>query len=73
MDELKIRTKFMRGMLSKALELIIRKKTGYNVKIQLNAIDVQVTEGRANFRFDINGDLSTEEFKKLSRLIGLED
>ena len=73
MDELKIRTKFMRGMLSKALELMIRKKTGYNVKIQLNAVDVQVTEGRVNFHLDINGDLSTEEFKKLSRLIGLED
>lgn len=73
MDELKIKTKFMRGMLSKVLEMSIRTKTGYKVKIQLNDVDVSITEDIAHVRLDVSGDIATSEFKKFQRIIGLEE
>lgn len=73
MDELKIKTKFMRGMLSKVIETAIRKKTGYKIKIQLNNINVSITDDVAHIHLDVEGDASIDEFKKFSRIIGLED
>lgn len=73
MDELKIKTKLIRGMLSKLIEMSIRKSTGYKVKIQLNDIDVTITDDVAHVHLNVDGDISTDEFKKFSRIIGLED
>lgn len=73
MDELKIKTKFMRSMLSKILETMLRKKTGYKVKIQLNAIQVSITEEVAHIHIDVDGEMNVNEFEKISRIIGLED
>lgn len=73
MDELNIKTKFMRNMLSKILETVLRKKTGYKVKIQLNAIQVSITEEKARIHVDVDGEMNVDEFKKISRIIGLED
>ncbi len=73
MDELKIKTKFMRNMLSKILETMLCKKTGYKVKIQLNAIQVSITEEKAHIHIDVDGEMNVDEFKKISRIIGLED
>lgn len=36
MDEMRIVSKFTRGIISKAIKMVIRKKTGYNIDIQLN-------------------------------------
>lgn len=73
MDELYIKTKFMRNMLSNILETVLRKKTGYIVKIQLNAIQVSITEEVAHIHIDVNGEMNVNEFKKFSRIIELED
>lgn len=73
MDELKIKTKLMRGMLSKVIEMLIRKKTGYKIKIQLNDIDVSITEDVAHVHLNVDGDIDVNEFKKISRIVGLEE
>ena len=73
MDELKIKTKLMRGMLAKIIEMMINKKTGYKVKIQLNDIDVSITEDIAHIHLDVDGDVNANDLKKFSRIIGLED
>lgn len=73
MDELKIKTKLMRGMLSKVIEMLIRKKTGYKIKIQLNDIDVTITDDVAHVHLNVDGDIDVNEFKKISRIIGLEE
>ena len=36
MDEMRIVSKFTREIISKAIKMVIRKKTGYNIDIQLN-------------------------------------
>ena len=73
MDELCIKTKFMRNMLSNILETVLRKKTGYKAKIQLNAIQVSIAEEVAHIHIDVNGEMNVNEFKKISRIIELED
>lgn len=73
MDALRVKTKFMRGLLSKVIETLIQKKTGYKVKIQLNEIDVSITDNNAHIRLNMEGDMSVGELKKFTKLIGLED
>ena len=73
MDELKIKTKLMRGMLSKVIEMLIRTKTGYKVKIQLNDIDITITDKIAHVHLDVDGDMNTDEFMKFKRILGDED
>lgn len=73
MDELKIKTKFMRNMLSKIIENVIRKETGYKIKIQLKDVEVSVTDDIAHISLSAEGDININEFKKISRIIDLED
>lgn len=73
MDTLKIKTKFMRSMLSKVIATAIYKKTGYRVKIQLNDIDVIITNDNAHIRLDVEGDMNVNELKKFTKLVDVED
>lgn len=45
MDEMKIVSKFTRGIISKALKMVIHKKTGYDIDIQLNEITTTIADG----------------------------
>lgn len=73
MDELRVKTKLMRGILSKLIGKWIRKKTGYKVKVKLNDIDVTIDDNTAHIHLDVDGEINVEEFKTISRIIGLED
>ena len=42
MDEMKIVSKFTTNMISKLVKKVLRKKTGYNIDIQLNAITARL-------------------------------
>ncbi len=73
MDEVRIKTKLMKNILSKLISTLIRKKTGYKVKVQLNDIDVVINDSTAHIHLDVEGDINIDEFKKISQIIGLED
>ena len=73
MDESKIKTKLMRGMLSKVIEMLIHTKTGYKVKIQLNDVDVTINESIAHIHLDVVGGLCVNEFTKIQRIHGIEE
>lgn len=73
MDVLKIKTKFMRNVLSKIIETLIQKKTGYKVKIQLNDIDVAITDDNAHISLNVEADMNVNELKKITKIIGTED
>lgn len=73
MDEVRIKTKLMKNILSKLISTLIRKKTGYKVKVQLNDIDVVINDSTAYIHLDVEGDINIDEFKKISQIIGLED
>lgn len=50
MDEMKIVSKFTRGIISKALKMVIHKKTGYDIDIQLNKVTTTIADGKTRNR-----------------------
>ena len=73
MDVLKIKTKFMQNILSKIVETLIQKKTGYKIKIQLKDIDMTITEDNAHISLNAEADMSINELKKVTKIIESKD
>ena len=73
MDELKITSKIMTKIISKGIAMVIKKKLGYNIEIQVHEIRVIVNDGKAHVYLNAEGDVDINEFKKFTKSIGLED
>ena len=73
MDELKITSKIMTKIISKGIAMVIKKKLGYNVDIQVHEIRATVNDGKAHVCLNAEGDVDIKEFKKFTKAIGLED
>lgn len=68
---MKIVSRFTRGMISKLLKMVIHKKSGYNVDIQLNKVIATVTDGKTHLHLDIDVDLDKDELMRILKSIGL--
>lgn len=73
MDILKIKTKFMQNILSKIIETLIQKKTGYKIKIQLKDIDMTITEDNVHISLNAEADMNINELKKVTKIIEDKD
>lgn len=71
MDEMRIVSKFTRGIISKAVKMVVHKKTGYDVDIQLNELTTTITDGKAHLHLDIDANLERDELIKILKSIGL--
>lgn len=71
MDEIKIRSKFTRMLLSKLAKGILHKKIGYNVDILFNELDVSISNEKAHMHVSIDADMSKEDIVKILKQIGL--
>lgn len=71
MDEMRIVSKFTRGIISKAVKMVVHKKTGYDVDIQLNEVTTTITDGKTHLHLDIDANLEREELIKILKSIGL--
>lgn len=71
MDEMKIKlsTKFMRGLIAKLIRKVVYQKTGYNIDILLNEIDVRIVDGRACVHADVNVEIDEKEFLKITKVV----
>ena len=69
--EMKLFGSLMKGVVSKALELALKVKTGYRADISVNEFDVHVKNGRAHAHINIDADMSQDELKKLLASVGL--
>ena len=65
MDEMRIVSKFTRGIISKAVKMVVHKKTGYNVDIQLNEITTTINDGKTHLHLDVDADLDKDELIKI--------
>ena len=74
MDELKLKlsTKFMRGILAKLLSKALRSKFGYDIGIQINAIEIKTEGGKIRLHADVDAEISNDEFVKIVKSTGLE-
>lgn len=71
MDEMKIVSKFTRNMISKILKVMLKKKSGYNVDIQINDVNVTINEGKTHVHLDVDAELDKDEVMKLIKNFGL--
>lgn len=71
MDEMKIRSKFMRNLLAKLVKGVVKKKVGYDVDFQLNELTATVTDGTAYIHLNVDAKMSKDELTKFLKTIGL--
>lgn len=69
MDELKLKTKFMRGLISKLLSSEIRKKFGYNVNVYINVIEVSVDENKTRIHINADAETNNDVYMKFTKFI----
>ena len=60
MDEMKIVSKFTRGIISKALKMVIHKKTGYDIDIQLNEVTTTIADGKTHLHVDVDAEIGKD-------------
>jgi hypothetical protein len=74
MDELKLRlsTKWMRSIVTKLISKAIFKKTGYQIGIQLNKIEVESVDGKIYLHADVDAEVDNDEFVKIIKTIGID-
>lgn len=67
MDELKLalHTRFMKNIVTKVLSKVIFKKTGYDVSVQVNELEVETYNGKINIHMDINAELNSDDLVKI--------
>lgn len=71
MDEMKIGSKFTTGIISKLAALAIRKKFGYDIKLNLNEVNATVVDGKTHIHLDVDAELDKDELTKILKNIGL--
>lgn len=71
MDEMKIVSKFTTNMISKLVKMVLRKKLGYDIDIQLNEIKTTIADGKTHVHLDVDAELEKEELVKILKKIGL--
>lgn len=74
MDEMnmKLSTKFMRGIVSKLISKAIYKKIGYKVDINLNELDITVINGETKILTNVEVKVNSDEFMKIMKSIGVD-
>ena len=72
-DIMQIKTKFMRGMLSKLIGLAIKTKFGYKVKVDLEDIDIRINEENAHIHVNGSVDMRVDDLKKFASVISEDD
>lgn len=71
MDEMKIGSKFTTSIVSKLVNIAIRKKFGYEVELKLNEINATVIDGKTHVHLDVDAELDKEELMKILKSVGL--
>lgn len=71
MDEMKIVSKFTTNVISKLVKMVLRKKLGYDIDIQLNEIKTTITDGKTHVHLDVDAELDKEELLKILKNVGL--
>lgn len=69
---IKLRTKFMRGVISKLLSRAIQSKTGYKVDIQFKDLDATFDDGEITVNANLEAKMDRQEFMRIIKSQGLD-
>lgn len=67
MDEMKIKSAFMTGLISKVLKKMLKRKLGVDIDICLNEVVVSVVDGKTHAHIDADCELQKEQLLKLMK------
>ena len=73
MDELRITSSLMKGIVSKILETVLNKKLGYKAKIQVNDFKATHDGNKVIVHLNIDGEIDESEFKKILKYTRIEE
>lgn len=66
MDEMKIQSKLMRGILSRIITKELKKKLGCDVNIRIRSLSAATTiDNKARIHLDVDGEISTKDLDTL--------
>lgn len=73
MDELRVSSKLMNGLISRFIRKKIKKSCGQNVNVSFNQIVVTVKDGdKVRVHMELDADTTSVEFERLmTKLLGL--
>mgnify|MGYP001025536808 FL=1 len=71
MDEMKIVSGFTTALVSKLLRFALRKKLGYDIHIQLNAIEATIKDGKTHVHIDADAEMDKDELTKVLKSVGI--
>ena len=69
---LKLRTKFMRNVVSKLIGKAIESKIGYKINIQFNDLEANFKDGEITISAQLDAKMDKQEFMKLLKSQGLD-
>lgn len=73
MDIMKIKTKFMRGIVAKLISMTVHKKFGYKIDVNLEDIDIQIDDVNAHVHINVDVDMKVDDLKTFTKFIESED
>ena len=65
MDEIKLISKFMTGLLSKAIRMILKKNLSCDFGITVNSVNMAFTGSEVKLHLDIDGSLQKKDLEDL--------
>ena len=69
---IKLRTKFMRKVVSKLIGRAIQSKTGYKLNIQFNDLEASFNDGEITINANLEAKMDKQEFIKILKSEGLD-
>lgn len=74
MDEMfiKLRTKFMKKIVSKLLTKAIQAKLGYKINIQIKDLDAELNNGEITLNANLEAKMDEHEFIKILKMEDLD-
>lgn len=71
LDEMRIASRFLTNLVSKVINVVLRKKLGYDINIKLNEVRAINNDEKLKVHLDVDCELSRDELNKILESIGL--
>ena len=71
LDEMKITSRFLTNLVSKVVNLVLRKKLGYDINVKLNEVKAVNDNEKIKVHLDVDCELTREELSKILETAGL--